>query len=45
VRPGDTLSTIARDQGVAGDWQALWANNRATVADPDMIQVGQRLQL
>ena len=43
VRRGDTLAEIARDQGVEGGWRALWALNRGTVPDPDVIRVGQTL--
>jgi resuscitation-promoting factor RpfA len=45
VQPGDTLSSIAQAQGVPGGWQALWDLNRDTVADPNMIYVGQQLTL
>jgi nucleoid-associated protein YgaU len=45
VQGGDTLATIARAQGVAGGWQALWALNRATVRNPNVIRVGQQLTL
>ncbi|GAB3202987.1 transglycosylase family protein [Geodermatophilus arenarius] len=45
VRSGDTLGTIARDQGVEGGWKALWSANSGTVSDPDVIHVGQVLQL
>ena len=43
VRRGDTLAEIARDQGVEGGWRALWALNRGTLPDPDVIRVGQTL--
>lgn len=45
VKGGDTLATIARAQGVDGGWQALWALNRATVRNPNVIRVGQQLTL
>ena len=45
VRRGDTLSRIAQAQGVDGGWRALWALNRATVPNPNQIQVGQQLTL
>jgi resuscitation-promoting factor RpfC len=46
VRPGDTLSSISqREYGSAADWPALWWVNRHRLADPGMIQVGQRLRL
>jgi len=46
VRPGDTLSDIARhENGSAADWHALWWINRQAVPDPDVILVGQRLRM
>ncbi|GAB3988082.1 transglycosylase family protein [Nocardioides marmoraquaticus] len=45
VRSGDTLARIAGSQGVDGGWLALFAANRGTLVDPDVIQVGQRLRL
>jgi len=45
VRAGDTLSRIADRQGVAGGWRALYAANTRVVANPNLIYVGQRLQL
>jgi LysM repeat protein len=45
VQPGDTLSKIATAHGVAGGWQALYARNGATVANPNAIFVGQQLAL
>ncbi len=45
VRRGDTLSKIARTQGVDGGWRALWALNRDTVSNPNRIRVGQQLAL
>ena len=45
VRAGDTLSKIASAQGVAGGWQRIWALNRDTVPNPNVIQVGQRLAI
>jgi nucleoid-associated protein YgaU len=43
VQRGDTLATIARAQHVPGGWQALWANNRGSVPNPNRIHVGQVL--
>ena len=43
VKPGDTLSKIAAAHSTPGGWQALWAQNRAKVANPNMIYVGQQL--
>ncbi len=45
VQPGDTLAEIAASQGVEGGWEALWALNRDTVSDPDVIYVGQVLKV
>jgi LysM repeat protein len=46
VQAGDTLSTIAEQQGVNGGWQALYELNRQVVgADPNLILPGQQLAL
>ncbi|MGH3500206.1 MAG: transglycosylase family protein, partial [Nocardioidaceae bacterium] len=45
VRSGDTLSKIASSQGVSGGWRALYAANRGTISNPNVIYVGQHLQL
>ncbi|MEV4335380.1 peptidoglycan DD-metalloendopeptidase family protein [Streptomyces sp. NPDC049597] len=46
VARGDSLSRIARQEGVRGGWQRLYAQNRAVVGDdPDLIFPGQRLVL
>jgi hypothetical protein len=46
VRQGDTLSTIAAHAyHNAADWPAVWWANRRQVHNPNMIAVGQRLQL
>jgi hypothetical protein len=45
VRRGDTLATIARAQDVDGGWRALWAKNRDSVRNPNLIRVGQQLSL
>jgi resuscitation-promoting factor RpfC len=46
VRPGDTLSDIARHEyGHASDWPALWWANRHKVPDPGLITVGERLRI
>ncbi|MBA3310827.1 MAG: LysM peptidoglycan-binding domain-containing protein [Nocardioidaceae bacterium] len=45
VQSGDTLSLIAGREGVAGGWRALYAANNDVVADPNLIYVGQQLQL
>jgi len=45
VRRGDTLAKIARAQRVEGGWRALWAMNRDSVRNPNLIRVGQQLSL
>jgi cell wall-associated NlpC family hydrolase len=44
VRPGDTLSAIARSHGFP-DWRRLYAANRDKVHDPDLIFPGQVLRV
>jgi nucleoid-associated protein YgaU len=43
VQAGDTLSKIADAQGVS--WRALWRANSDEVSDPNLIYVGQQLEL
>lgn len=46
VRPGDTLSGIARDQlGNLRRWPEIWEANRGRIADPNLIDVGWELVL
>ena len=46
VRPGDTLSAIARKKDVPGGWEALYRINRETIGrNPGLIFPGQRLVL
>jgi LysM repeat protein len=45
VQAGDTLAKIAQAQGVDGGWQALWALNRDSVPNPNVIRVGQQLAI
>ncbi|MEJ7706750.1 MAG: transglycosylase family protein [Nocardioidaceae bacterium] len=45
VQAGDTLSLIAEREGVSGGWRALYAANTAVVEDPNLIYVGEQLQL
>ncbi len=46
VRPGDTLSDIARQEyGSRADWPALWWTNRHQISNPDAIAAGQKLRL
>jgi resuscitation-promoting factor RpfA len=43
VQSGDTLSKIADAQGVT--WRALWRANNDEVSDPNLIYVGEELEL
>lgn len=45
VQDGDTLSKIADKLGVHGGWQHLADANADTITDPDLVFVGQVLQL
>ena len=46
VRPGDTLSSIARrEYGKSADWAAVWWANRHRIHDPNAIAIGQLLRL
>lgn len=45
VTSGDTLSTIAEKLGVKGGWKALADANLNTVSNPNLIFVGQSLNL
>jgi LysM repeat protein len=44
VKSGDSLSKIAKKLDISAGWQRLWAAN-PKVGDPDLIYVGQKLQL
>jgi resuscitation-promoting factor RpfA len=43
VQSGDTLSKIAREQGIS--WRALWQANDEEISDPHLIFIGQELDL
>ena len=46
VKPGDTLSSIAKD--VLGDkakWRIIYDKNRNTIKDPNKIYTGQSLSI
>ena len=43
VVAGDSLSKIAGALKIEGGWQALFEKNKAFIADPDLIFVGQKL--
>lgn len=46
VKPGDTLSTIAKRQlGSARRWPELYAMNRNRISNPRMIRAGQLISL
>jgi LysM repeat protein len=46
VRPGDTLSGISQQAyGSAGEWQRVYAANRRTVANANLIYPGEVLDL
>jgi resuscitation-promoting factor RpfA len=45
VKPGDTLAKLAKAHGVDGGWKALHAANADTVANANLIFVGQSLHL
>jgi len=43
VVAGDSLSKIAQELKLEGGWQALFEKNKACIANPDLIFVGQKL--
>jgi len=45
IQSGDTLSKIAEKLGVTGGWQSLADANADSISDPDLVFVGQVLQL
>jgi nucleoid-associated protein YgaU len=46
VRPGETLSGIARDNNVAGGYTTLYHMNRGVIgSNPNVIHPGQRLKI
>jgi nucleoid-associated protein YgaU len=45
IKSGDTLSKLAAQHRVAGGWQALYAANRGTIANANLIYVGQVIRL
>jgi LysM repeat protein len=45
VAAGDTLSRIAAAQNVSGGWQALFERNRDVLGNPNVLRVGQQLDL
>jgi resuscitation-promoting factor RpfA len=45
VVPGDTLTEIATRENVAGGYQAVFERNRDVLSNPNVIRVGQQLDL
>ncbi|HEV7654351.1 MAG TPA: transglycosylase family protein [Mycobacteriales bacterium] len=45
VKSGDTLAKIAAANHVSGGWNAVFAANRDTVENPDLIFPGEKLSL
>lgn len=46
VRPGDTLSGIARDRlGKMSRWPEIWEANKGRIANPNLIEIGWELVL
>lgn len=45
VQSGDTLSKLAERYHVQGGWRALWNQNSGVVRNPNMIFVGERLNI
>ena len=45
VKAGDTLSMLAAKYQIKGGWEALFAANKGTVSNANLIFVGQQLQL
>jgi resuscitation-promoting factor RpfA len=45
VVAGDTLSRIAAREKVAGGWHAVWQRNTDVLSNPNVLRVGQRLDL
>ena len=44
VKKGDTLAKLAQRYDI-NTWQSIWAVNRSTVANPNLIFIGQSLNL
>lgn len=45
VKPGDTLSKIAAEQGIQGGWTVVFDRNRDIINDPDLIFPNQQIDL
>lgn len=45
VKAGNTLSKLAAAYHVQGGWQAIYAANRSTISNPNLIFIGQVIRL
>ncbi len=45
IRSGNTLSKLAASYNVKGGWEAIYAANRSIISNPNLIFVGQVIQL
>lgn len=45
VKSGDTLSALAKSHKVKGGWMALWSINHKKIHNPNLILVGQHIEL
>ncbi|MGI8800422.1 MAG: transglycosylase family protein [Pseudonocardia sp.] len=46
AKPGDSLSKIAKQQGVPGGWRAIYQRNRDVLGpNPNVLRTGQQLDL
>jgi hypothetical protein len=45
VKPGDTLSGIAKAAGVSNGYQGVYASNRNILSNPNSIEVGMKLTI
>lgn len=45
VAKGDTLSAIATDHRLQGGWPALFERNKDVLSNPNVLQIGQQLDL
>jgi len=45
VKSGDTLSKLAAANHIKGGWMALWSINHKKISNPDLIEVGQHIEL
>ena len=45
VRSGDSLSMIAQRHRVRGGWERLWHINRSNVPNPNVLFIGQIIQI